>query len=53
MANVIAVIILVIMVGGAVSYIVKSKKKGVHCIGCGSSGSCPKCSGHCSDDTDK
>ena len=41
MENVIAVIILAALVGGAVAYIVKSKKSGVKCIGCPAGGSCP------------
>ena len=39
------VAILVLILGGAVVYICKAKKKGVKCIGCPSSG---KCSGNCS-----
>lgn len=41
MADIIVVIILVILVGGAVAYIVKSKRSGVKCIGCPAGGSCP------------
>ena len=41
MANVIAVIILVILVGSAVAYIINAKKKGVKCIGCPAGGNCP------------
>lgn len=40
---VIAVILLI--VGGAVAYIIKAKKSGKKCIGCPDSGSC--CSGGC------
>lgn len=40
MANVIATLIIVLVLGGAIAYIVKSKKKGVKCIGCPDSGSC-------------
>ena len=39
------VAILVLILGGAVAYICKAKKKGVKCIGCPDSG---KCSGNCS-----
>lgn len=41
MADVIAVIVLAILIGGAVTYIVNAKKKGVKCIGCPAGGSCP------------
>ena len=40
MADVIVVVILQVIVGTAVAYIVKQKKKGVHCIGCPNGGSC-------------
>lgn len=33
--------ILIIIVGAAVLYIIKEKKKGTRCIGCPSAGSCP------------
>lgn len=41
-------LIIVAIVGAAVAYIVKEKKKGVRCIGCPSAGACAsgkKCSG--------
>ncbi len=41
MENLIAVIVLVVLVGGAVAYIVKSKRSGVKCIGCPAGGGCP------------
>ena len=40
MKNLIVVIILAIILGLAITYIVKSKKKGVKCIGCPSGGNC-------------
>lgn len=40
MANVLIVIILLVLVGTAIFYIVKEKKKGRKCIGCPSSGCC-------------
>ena len=46
MENIIISIIIIAIIGLCVGYIIKAKKKGVHCIGCPSSG---KCSGHCSD----
>ena len=51
MANFIVAGILVLIIGAAVLYIVKAKKKGVKCIGCpdgatcGKSGGCAGCSG--------
>ncbi len=42
LANIIIVILLVLIVGSAVIYICKEKKKGVHCIGCPSAGSCSR-----------
>ena len=44
METLIVSVILVLVVGGAVLYIYKAKKRGVKCIGCPDSG---KCSGHC------
>lgn len=40
LANVIVIALLVLIVGSAVLYIRKEKKRGVHCIGCPSAGSC-------------
>ena len=40
MNNLIAIIAIVIVVGSALFYIIKSKKKGVKCIGCPSAGKC-------------
>lgn len=45
MGDLIAIIIIVLILGGAIAYIVKAKKSGVHCIGCPTGSSC---SGHCS-----
>lgn len=41
MADIILMGIVILLVGLAVSYIVKSKRSGVKCIGCPSGGSCP------------
>lgn len=38
--------IIVLLVGGAVLYVVKEKKKGVRCIGCHCAGECSKSSGN-------
>ncbi|MDO4976615.1 MAG: FeoB-associated Cys-rich membrane protein [Eubacteriales bacterium] len=43
MADIIVGVILIVVVGSACYYIWKEKKKGRKCIGCPSSGSCPKC----------
>lgn len=40
MTNVIVVIILLILIGGAVAYLIKAKKSGVKCVGCPAGGSC-------------
>ncbi len=40
MENVIIILILAVLVGGAVSYIVRAKQSGVKCIGCPAGGSC-------------
>ncbi|MGN0496068.1 MAG: FeoB-associated Cys-rich membrane protein [Lachnospiraceae bacterium] len=42
MVNFIIIGILIIIVGGAIIYIVKEKKKGTKCIGCPVSGCCNK-----------
>lgn len=41
-ANIIISIILIALVGGAICYIYKEKKKGTKCIGCPMAGSCTK-----------
>ncbi len=54
MENIIVVGILILLIGAAVVYMVKAKKKGVKCIGCPAGGSCPhsknqsgcSCAGH-------
>lgn len=53
MENIIIIAILVAVIGGAIWYIVKEKKKGTVCIGCPNSGSCSSkasgCCGGCGD----
>lgn len=45
--DIIAVLVILLIVGGATAYIVKAKKSGKKCIGCPDSGAC--CSkGNCS-----
>lgn len=55
MANIIVIAVVLVMIGAAIAYIVKEKKKGVKCIGCPAAGSCShNCSGSsgCSSHTD-
>ena len=40
MENLIGVIVLVILTGGASAYLIRAKKKGVKCVGCPAGGSC-------------
>lgn len=55
MDNIIIVAVTLIIVGVAAAYLIKSKKKGVKCIGCPDSANCSsnsnnsqaKCSGNC------
>ena len=42
MADVVAVIVLVVIVGAAVAYIVQQKRAGVKCIGCSVGQECAK-----------
>ncbi len=51
LTNIILILILLALVGGACFYIYKEKKKGAHCIGCPYAASCPKhsTSGCCSN----
>ena len=49
MENVIIIAVLALILGGAVAYIIKAKKRGQKCIGCPSGRSCGgSCSGGCS-----
>ena len=40
MTDVIAVIILVILIGGAAVYLIRAKRNGVKCVGCPAGGNC-------------
>ncbi|MCR5420385.1 MAG: FeoB-associated Cys-rich membrane protein [Lachnospiraceae bacterium] len=53
MANVIAVVIIVCIVGAALYYIYKEKKKGTRCIGCPMAGNCSKAMAHKKDSSTK
>lgn len=46
MTNIIVIAVVVLILGLAIGYIVKTKKRGVKCIGC-PAGSCGSCSGSC------
>lgn len=48
MENIVIILILAAILGGAALYIYKAKKSGAKCIGCPDSGSCGGCSGNCS-----
>ncbi|MBP3656784.1 MAG: FeoB-associated Cys-rich membrane protein [Clostridia bacterium] len=41
MTNLIATVLLLAIVGGAVAYIIRAKKNGAKCIGCPAGGNCP------------
>ena len=41
MTSLIVAVIVLIIVGAAIAYIVKEKKRGVRCIGCPAAGNCP------------
>ncbi len=43
--NIIVIAILIVIIGGAIAYIVKEKKKGVRCIGCPAAGTCARSGG--------
>ena len=40
MTNIIVIIILAVVIGSAVSYLIKAKRNGVTCVGCPAGGSC-------------
>ena len=43
METVIVIAILVLILGGAAAYLVRSKKQGRKCVGCPHSGNCASC----------
>lgn len=47
--EIIAIVAVALIIGGATAYIIKAKKSGKKCIGCPDSGSCQKrgCGGDC------
>lgn len=46
--DVVAIVSILIVIGGAVAYIIKSKKSGKKCIGCPYASSCSKNNNTCS-----
>ena len=44
MANIIAAVVLIAIIGLAALYVIKAKKSGRKCIGCPSGGKCKSCS---------
>ena len=42
-----AIAIIVSVIGGAIFYIVRAKRRGVKCIGCPNAKSCGGCCSHC------
>ena len=55
LTDIIIIAVIGLIVGAAIGYIVRAKRKGQKCIGCPYSGSCPsgKSSCNCSDKQDK
>ena len=51
MENVILIVVLLLILGGAIAYIIKTKKAGGPCIGC-PAGGCSACSGTCKKETE-
>jgi len=50
LSDIIAIALILLIIGGALFYIIKAKKSGKKCIGCPDSASCEsgKCTGACS-----
>lgn len=53
MTDIIVAAVIVLIIGGAVAYIVKAKKSGKKCIGCPDCCSCNTKNGHCSCSQDE
>lgn len=51
MANIVVILILLAIIGGAIFYIRKAKKSGVKCIGCPSAKTCSSCKGAADSDS--
>lgn len=48
MADLVVVVVVAVLLGAAIRYIVKEKKRGTRCIGCADAGSCMKQNSGCS-----
>ena len=46
--DLIIVAILILIIGSAMTYIIRAKKRGVKCIGCSAGSKCPGCSSNTS-----
>ena len=54
MGEIIAIVIIAVIVGGAIFYVIKAKKSGKKCIGCPDGCSCNgSCGGSCSTKQEK
>ena len=53
MINVVLVLIIIAIVGGALAYIRKEKKRGVRCVGCPDAGACSGSCNGCGCDSDE
>lgn len=51
MESLIVFLIIAVIIGSALAYIIKEKKKGVRCIGCSAAGTCAR-RGKCGSETD-
>lgn len=51
MTNIVVILILLAIIGGATFYIVKAKKSGAKCIGCPSAKTCSFCKGAADSDS--
>lgn len=56
MVNFVLIIVIMAIVGAAIAYIRKEKKRGVRCVGCPDAGTCggncSGCGGGCNQNTD-
>ncbi|WP_249029783.1 FeoB-associated Cys-rich membrane protein [Tannockella kyphosi] len=50
MINIIVILILTVVIGLPIAYLVRAKKNGIACVGCGASGTCK---GSCHDEPSK
>ncbi len=54
MVDLIVLAVILLIIGGAVFYIVREKKKGVRCVGCSMAGQCAgKCQTACTNHTEE